>query len=136
MKHLLILLSFIIFSSTIFATEKRELVLELLKVTKSQENHEKMIQAYINNFSKNPQTNSEEFKNYFRTSISWDSLYEPTIKIYSESYSVEELMAITQFYKSPIGQSFVKKAPEVNKKTAAVIMGSIRKAMAQLQIKK
>lgn len=92
-----------------------------------------IIESYIQHFSKNPKLNTKDFKNYFNEALSWDSLIEPLIAIYIESYTEKELQAIIDFFGSEVGQSFIKKAPEVNQKSTAIIMASIEKAMAHLE---
>ncbi len=137
MKKVIILFAILMASSfSVFAEqgdEKRDLVLEMLEVTEAKKNHELVVESYIANFSSNPSLNNDQFKNYFREAMSWDALIEPMIAIYVESYTVEELQAIVDFFGSPIGQSFVKKSPEVNQKATAVIMNNIQQAMSTLQ---
>lgn len=121
-------------STSVTAGEKRELVLEMLKVTEAQKNYELMIDVYINKFSNNPIMATENFEQIFRKAMSWDSLVEPMIIIYEESYTTEELKSINQFFSSPIGKSFVAKSPEVNKKSSAVIMNNIQDALNNLPL--
>ena len=136
MKFRSIIILLILFSSfSAMSGEKRELVLEMLEVTEARKNHETMIQTYLDQFSENPITNTDEFRAYFKEALAWNELLEPTISIYLESYTEEELRAIIQFFESPIGQSFVTKAPEVNKKCTAVMMTNIQKALHHLEPK-
>jgi hypothetical protein len=122
-------------SFSVQAEVKRELVMEMLEVTEAKKNHNLMVQSYINHFTKNPKLNTEEFKTYFNEAISWDSLIEPMILIYIESYTEKELQAIIDFFGSDVGQSFIKKSPEVMEKSTAIMMANIEKAMAHLQQK-
>jgi hypothetical protein len=57
------------------------------------------------------------------------------ITIYRESYTEEELQAIIDFFGSEIGQSFIKKAPEVMQKSTGIIVANIEKAMVHLEQK-
>ncbi|MCE0559424.1 DUF2059 domain-containing protein [Motilimonas sp. E26] len=120
-------------SFSAFADEKMDLVLQMLQVTEAKKNHELVIDSYITNFSKNPAMDNDQFKNYFRQAMSWDALIDPMTKIYMESYTTEELQALVDFFGSPIGQSFIKKSPEVNQKSVAVMSENIQKAMSILQ---
>ncbi|WP_434341106.1 DUF2059 domain-containing protein [Motilimonas cestriensis] len=120
-------------SFSAFADEKMDLVLQMLQVTEAKKNHELVIDSYITNFSKNPAMDNDQFKNYFRQAMSWDALIDPMTKIYMESYTTEELQALVDFFGSPIGQSFIKKSPEVNQKSVAVMSENIQKAMSTLQ---
>lgn len=134
-KVLVGLILVLCFSFSVQAEVKRELVMEMLEVTEAKKNHDLMVQSYINHFTKNPKLNTEEFKTYFNEAISWDSLIEPMILIYIESYTEKELQAIIDFFGSEVGQSFIKKSPEVMEKSTAIMMASIEKAMAHIQPK-
>ena len=104
----------------------------LLEVSKAKHNHELMVEAYIKQFSGNPITATPEFEEYFREAMSWDALIGPVIDIYEQAYTVDELKAINQFLSSPVGQSFVAKAPEVNEKTSAIFVENMQKAMRHI----
>lgn len=132
MKTIVILLA-VILSTPAFADEKRELILEMLEITQAKKNHELMVDAYVKQFSSNPVMATENFEKYFREAMSWDSIIDPVVEIYEDAYTVEELEYINEFYSSPIGQSFIKKAPQVNEKSSAVMMKNIQSAMQNLQ---
>ena len=122
-------------SFSAIADEKRGLVLKMLEVTEAKKNHDIVIQTYIERFSENPVMNTDIFRTYFKEAMAWDGLIEPMISIYVESYTEEELRAITKFFGSPIGKSFISKSPEVNQKSTALMMARIQKAMSHLQPK-
>lgn len=119
-------------ATSAYGGEKHDLVLEMLEVTNAKQNHELMINAYMKQLAGNPATATPEFERYFREAMSWDTLIGPTTKIYEESYTVDELKAITEFFSSPIGQSFIAKAPEVNEKSSAVLVENMQKALRHL----
>lgn len=135
MKYITLLLTLFV-SISALADEKRDLVLEMLELTEAKVNHELMINAYIKQFSSNPVMATESFEKYFREGLSWDTLIESMIEIYAESYTAEELKYINKFYSSPIGQSFIKKSPQVTEKSSAVIMKNIQSALKHLQPQK
>src|SRR5262245_38110178 len=91
------------------ADDKRDLVLQLLEVTEAKKNHEITVQSYVEQFSKNPITDTPEFRAYFAEVMSWNGLLEPTIEIYRETYTEEELRGIIEFFRSPVGRSFSRK---------------------------
>ncbi len=134
MKIITILLA-ITLSTSVLADEKRDLILEMLEVTQAKKNHELMINAYIKQFSNNPAMATDSFEKYFRQAMAWDSLIDPMIKIYEESYTIEEIEYINKFYSSPIGQSFIEKSPQVNEKASAIFMNNIQRALKHLQPK-
>ena len=46
-------------------------------------------------------------------------------KIYTETYTEEEIDGILSFYKSPVGRAMLQKMPEVMKRSAPVLVGLI-----------
>lgn len=134
MKFITVFLSLIL-STSVLAGEKRDAVLDLLEITQAKKNHELMIETYIKQFASNPVTSTSNFEKYFREALSWDSIIEPTISIYVDTYTVEELKYINEFYSSPIGQSFIAKSPEVMAKSSAIIVSNVQNAIKHLQQK-
>jgi hypothetical protein len=120
------------FATSAYGGEKHDLVLEMLEVTNAKQNHELMVDAYIKQLAGNPIAQTPGFEKYFREAMAWEALVGPTTKIYEESYTVNELKAITEFFSSPIGKSFVAKAPEVNEKTTVVLVENMQKALRHL----
>ncbi|WP_158271576.1 DUF2059 domain-containing protein [Pseudomonas sp. HMWF032] len=133
MKNMKFALCFcLIFATSAYGGEKNDLILEMLEITNAKQNHELMIDAYIKQFAENPATATPEFEKYFREAMAWDTLIGPTTKVYEESYTVDELKAINKFFSSPIGKSFIAKAPEVNEKTSAILVENMQKALRHL----
>jgi len=48
---------------------------------------------------------------------SWDKMKEEYIALYSQTYTQTELKDLIAFYKTPSGQAYIKKQPEVLKRT-------------------
>jgi hypothetical protein len=111
------------------ADDKRDLVLQLLEVTDAKRIHEITVQSYVAQFSKNATLDTPEFRAYFADVMSWNGLLEPTIEIYRETYTEEELRALIEFFRSPVGKSFVNKMPDVSTKCSAVLMARIQGAL-------
>jgi hypothetical protein len=120
------------FAGSAYGGEKHDLVLEILEATNAKQNHELIVDAYIKQLAGNPATAAPEFEKYFREAMAWEALVGPTTKIYEESYTVDELKVITEFFSSPIGKSFIAKSPEVTEKTTAVFIGNMQKAIGHL----
>jgi hypothetical protein len=53
--------------------------------------------------------------------LTWESLKTDFIRIYSEVYTEDELKQLADFYKSPIGQKFIDKMPELQAKTMEIV---------------
>lgn len=65
--------------------------------------------------------------------MSWDALKEDYVTIYAETYSEEELKGLIEFYKSPIGQAFTKKQPELMKRSMVLMQKRMMKWMPKIQ---
>ena len=60
--------------------------------------------------------------------LSWDKLGPVFMKIYSETYTEEEIEGIVAFYKTPAGQAMLQKMPLLIQKTTAYsqeLLGSV-----------
>jgi len=53
--------------------------------------------------------------------LSWDKLKPAYIKIYAETLSEEEVDGAVAYYRSPAGQSFLKKMPLLTQKSMVVV---------------
>ena len=72
--------------------------------------------------------------------LGWDKLKEDFIDIYADTFTKEELEGIIAFYKTPVGQKFIKKQPqlmqksiEISQKQMATIMPKIQKAIEDMK---
>lgn len=128
----LVLVLSLFFSLSAQGGEKRDLIMKLLDLTHAEENHELMLDSYVTQFESNPVTATEKFEIYFRDALSWDSLLEPTLKIYEELFTVQELEAVVRFYSTEEGISFINKMPILNHKSSEVVMSNINRAMHHL----
>ena len=104
-------------------------------MAKQKENMSKMISSF------SPKESSEETRKkalqrqteIFDTLLKWDTLKPDFIQIYSEVYTEQELKDLTTFYKSPIGQKFIEKMPELQKKTLEIMQKRMLAAMPEIQ---
>ncbi len=65
--------------------------------------------------------------------FSWAALKPEFTRIYAETFTPEEIKGITAFYKSPAGQSFVNKQPELMKKTMTLMQSKMMQLTPKLQ---
>ncbi len=65
--------------------------------------------------------------------MSWDKLEPEYITLFSTVYTVEELKAIVEFYKSPVGQSMLKKQPMLMQKTMQIAQSKIQSLLPELK---
>jgi len=70
--------------------------------------------------------------------MSWENLKDDYIEVYTEVLAEEELRELINFYKSPIGQRYVEKTPElimkameIGKKHSAQIMPRMQQMMME-----
>ena len=65
--------------------------------------------------------------------LTWDKLKEGFIAVYAETFTEEELKGLIVFLKTPVGQAFVKKDPEVTKRSTELLQGTVMQIMAKIQ---
>ncbi len=105
-------------------------LLNLLNVKETQkkafEMYQQMIVAQIqqmNAGSKDPAAQAKvktllnKILNMVKDATSWDKLKKDYIALYAQTYTEPELRDIIAFYKTPTGQTYVKKQPEVLKRS-------------------
>jgi hypothetical protein len=61
--------------------------------------------------------------------FTWEKLKPAYAKLYADAFTDEELDGLIAFYKSPAGQAFVTKTPQVMQQS----MGIVQKLMAEAQ---
>ena len=64
-----------------------------------------------------------------KKSISWEKMQPIYQKIYKEVYSAEEIQAQIDFYSSTVGQSILKKTPQVAQETMALMNTKLMSSM-------
>ena len=65
--------------------------------------------------------------------LKWDTLKPDFIQVYSEVFTEKEMKDLIAFYKSPIGQKFIEKMPELQKKTMEIMQKRMMTVIPQLQ---
>ena len=65
--------------------------------------------------------------------LNWDKLKPRYVKAYADTFTEEELDAILAFYKSPAGQAWFAKSPEVGEKARQITQQAIQDAQAQVR---
>ncbi len=65
--------------------------------------------------------------------MSWDKMEAEYITLFSTVYTVEELKAIVAFYKSPVGQSMLKKQPMLMQKSMQIAQSKIESLLPELK---
>ena len=65
--------------------------------------------------------------------MSWDRLRPQYLKVYADTYTEAELDGVLAFYKSPAGQAWFAKSPELGDKTRLITQQAIQNAQAQIR---
>ena len=65
--------------------------------------------------------------------MSWDKLKGDYVKLYSETFTEEELRGLVDFYKSPAGQTFTAKQPEVMRRSMEISQRAMMQILPKIQ---
>jgi len=65
--------------------------------------------------------------------MSWNKLKDDYISIYAETFTEEELKGALEFYKSPIGQKFIRKQPELMRRSMQISQRQMATLMPKIQ---
>jgi uncharacterized protein len=132
------------------ATPSDESILELLKVTKAESMLDSayaavepmmrrgMMQATA---GKTPTAEQkrllelapERLGRLLREELSYEKLMPHLLQIYRESFDQAEITGLIEFYRSPLGQSFVSKMPVVMQKSMTATQTMIQQLAPKLQ---
>ena len=131
--------------------ESVEILLEVAQVQSTQDSmaggYEEIMRAGLNQAFRGPGVSMDQqkvldgmvpkFAALLREEMDWNKLKPRYIRLYQETFDQAEVVGLIQFYKSPAGQSFVRKMPELLHKTMAMtqslieaLVPGIRSAMA------
>lgn len=65
--------------------------------------------------------------------MSWDKLKQDYVSVYADTLTEQELRGIIRFYKSSVGQRFLKKTPEMMKRVMELSQKQMAKVMPKVQ---
>ena len=65
--------------------------------------------------------------------LTWDNIKSEYIKLFVDVYTIIELKGLVQFYKSPAGQSLIKKQPIIMQKSMMISQSKIQKLIPKLK---
>jgi hypothetical protein len=72
-------------------------------------------------------------KAFFDKHMSWAALKPDMVKLYTESFTEEELKDITKFYQTPSGKKMALTTPDLMAKGAAIGQAKVQAHMPELQ---
>jgi hypothetical protein len=134
-KLVLFIMVSLILVSTAFADDTRlALAKEYLELSKTKEVFDTTIDTYVNQLSSNdPGINKDQLRAFFNSYMGWEVLKEQTTKIVAKTFTVEELKAINDFYKSKYGVVCANKSPGLSAAISELIGANLNKAMANMK---
>ena len=65
--------------------------------------------------------------------LSWDKIKDDYIALYAETFTVEELKDLIAFYKSPAGQAYTRKQPELTRRSVEMSQKLMMQIMPKIQ---
>jgi uncharacterized protein len=65
--------------------------------------------------------------------LSWDKMQDLYVQAYRDTFSQEEIDGLIAFYRTPVGQSFVNKQPELMKRTMTIMQQRLAPLMQKIQ---
>lgn len=77
---------------------------------------------------------SQRFSDLMRTELSWAKLEPTQIRIYRESFEQSEIDGLIEFYRSPVGQSFINKMPVVTQKAMTEMQIYMQQVTPKMQV--
>ena len=140
-----------LFSVTAYAeTPSSASIEQLIDITDSKQQYEQELQYSEQSYNDMMQQLIDSQKNYlakkdqekFKTlqkemlalmmkESQWEHIKPTMIQIFQEVYTQEEVNSMIEYYKTPIGQSILKKMPLVTEKNNAFLQQQMEKFMPQ-----
>lgn len=74
-----------------------------------------------------------EMSDLMAKELTWANLKEDYVSMYAETFTAEELEGIIDFYKSPAGQAFIQKTPEMMNKSMAIVQKQMERIGPKIQ---
>src|ERR1039458_4614950 len=65
--------------------------------------------------------------------LSWEKMKDLYVQAYRETFSQEEIDGLIAFYRTPVGQSFVSKQPELMKRTMTILQQRMAPMVQRIQ---
>ncbi len=75
----------------------------------------------------------KQLMDLLRRKLAWDKMKPLYVRIYSESFSEEEVSAIIAFYTTPAGKSMLEKLPLVMSKSMEMVQPMMKDIMPEVQ---
>ena len=146
MRHALILLFAILAvvpaADDAAARTKAEQLLEAMKTGEQlaaamEANFQKLLQPSIDQAAEDERPALAQARaagsTFVRENMAWATLKNDFVTLYATTFTVEELDAMLAFYRSPLGQRLVERAPAITSRTMALTAERMEHLMPDLQ---
>lgn len=130
-------------------TQRRAMAEELLNIMNMQDNIEKsfaMVKQMIpgqmakmneargsTNMPANVVGHTEKMMDMIAAELSWDKMKEDYITLYADTFTEQEMKDTIAFYKSPTGQAFIRKQPELMQRSMEITQKIMMQIMPKIQ---
>lgn len=118
------------------AAEQRAAATELLVAMRAPEALQGSIQATVDaQLRASPELAGVQdvIRGFVARYVSWDALREQYVEIYASSFTEDELRAMTDFYRSEVGQKLARATPRLSAQLAALGERAVQEHRAELQ---
>ena len=85
------------------------------------------------NMPANVSSQRDKMMDMMAQEFTWDKMKDEYIALYAETFTEEEMKGVIAFYKTPAGQAYLKKQPELMKGTMALSQKLMMKIMPKIQ---
>ena len=75
---------------------------------------------------------AQDLVSYFNEKLQWEKLKPRIADIYMDVFTEDELRQLVDFYRSPVGQTFLAKAPQISQRRAALLQDLMADLPARL----
>jgi hypothetical protein len=126
--------------------EKTQLALELMEVSQADKTFEMLEpmlrQQMMNSLSSTMgckaaqpviESVSTEFAATFSASVDVEKLKVDAAAIYAETFEVDELRALVDFYRSPVGRKMMSRMPELMQQSMSLMQDSMKDMMPRIE---
>lgn len=75
----------------------------------------------------------EKLMAFLTKELSWENLKGDYVNLYAEVFTEEELKGLTDFHNSPVGQKYLKKTPELMRRSMQISQERMMKILPEMQ---
>ncbi len=75
----------------------------------------------------------EKMMDFLTKELNWENLKSDYVNLYAEVFTEEELNGLADFHSSPIGQKYLKKTPELMRRSMQISQERMMKILPEIQ---